>query len=85
MPTLKRFRDIRELELFLFSGVPEVPQSQHDLEGHEHAPRRQTGRCTKLRQPSKVDDEEIVIGSVKIDYKKNSIIVEEFGDKREFH
>jgi hypothetical protein len=44
MSTLERLKDIRELEFFLFGGIPESPEFMFERDSHNHVDVRRTRR-----------------------------------------
>lgn len=44
MNSIERLRDIRAYELFLFGGVPEVPESMYERDSHGYSETRLTGK-----------------------------------------
>ncbi len=77
MPTLKRLRDIRELELFLFAGVPEVPESIYEVDALECAPVRTTGHRATIKQLQRDVSKDRIVGHVKINYETGQILIRE--------
>lgn len=73
-PEQRRFARLRRLNLFLFGGVVETPESVYDRQYHGKVPNRETGRAqdTWHQGPPR---ESPVVERIHFDYDKKTIVV----------
>lgn len=83
MPTINRLRSMRDFEHFLFSGVPEIPESKHERDFHTSAPFRTTGESLGFSHFNESSEKDIVIGYVDINIKTHDIYICELEDYNE--
>ena len=67
MSTLERLKDIRELEFFLFGGIPEAPEFMFERDSHNHVDVRKTRRGLASESEFFVGEQGEVTAIIEID------------------
>ena len=82
MYSLKQLRYIRDLEFFLFSGVPEEAEEMYERDFHGHSEIRTTRRpipALRFSQPLKEPTEELIISIININWSTGKVGISETG------
>lgn len=77
MYTVNRLRDIRELDLFLFGGIPETPEPMFERDTHSFSESRTT-RCGIISTTYFEYHEGAVVGYLAADPESGDLIISEF-------
>ena len=77
MYPIERLRDIRELELYLFGGVPEVPEPMYERDVYDHADVRLT-RSSVVGYGGRESEQDVVVGYMEVNIETGEIYFKEF-------
>ena len=84
MYPVKRLREIRELELLLFGGVPETPEPMYERDVHSFSDFRTTRRGI-ASPPGSTHPDGTTVGYMEIDIQTGEITISEFSEEDRKH
>lgn len=84
MYSKKRYCDIRELELFLFGGVPETAEQMYERDSYGHSEIRITRKPISSCQYKTDPSNAVKIGECEIDFSTGEFITYDSGGTRDY-